>query len=428
VKTILTNCTVIDCTGNPPLKDMTVIVEGDRIAKLRPGAYQAAAQERETRVLDLEGGFVLPGLWNVHAHLGDIFPDPKHLRLGETTLDRAIRAGRNAMDALKVGVTGIRVVGESDHIDVAWKQAFDERVFVGPRLFVCCKAISITGGHGYSGGLNAEVDGPYEVRRAVREQLKHGADQIKLMVTGGHTEMIAGTGTYRESQLLMDELEAAVQVAHQKGRRVCAHAGNPGLKSAIRAGVDCIEHGYHLDDEAVEMMVENDVFYVPTLVCNLDEEWLCESGMMEPDPGGGSHGLAGRVLVAQGEGVTPEYAQVHRKGFQKALKAGVKIACGGDSNPVGDFALLEIEHLVRAGMGEMEALIAATRTCAVLCGVVDQLGTVEAGKVADLIVLSGDPLESISNIRKLKLVLKGGHLVDTDELEGLTDLWELLFF
>jgi imidazolonepropionase-like amidohydrolase len=410
------------------MKDMTVVIEADRIVELSPGTHQAKAHQGETRVLDLEGGYLLPGLWNVHTHLGDPFPDPKHLLLRETTLDRAIRAGRNAMDALRVGVTGIRAVGGPDYIDVAWKRAFDDNVFVGPRLFVCGKAISITGGHGHSGGLNAEVDGPYEVRKAVREQLKHGADQIKLMVTGGHTEMIAGTGTYRESQLLMDELEAAVEAAHQKGKRVCAHAGNPGLKSAIRAGADCIEHGYHLDDEAIEMMIQNDVFYVPTLVCNLDEEWLRESGVMEPDPGYGNRGLAGRVLVAQGEGVTPEYAQVHRKGFQKALKAGVKIACGGDSNPAGEFALLEIEHLVRAGMGEMEALMAATRTCADLCGVVDQLGTVEVGKLADLIVLSGDPLESISNIRKLRLVLKGGQWVNIQQQEGLTGLWELLFF
>ncbi len=142
-------------------------------------------------------------------------------------IDRAIRAGRNAIDALRVGVTGIRAVGEPDYIDAAWKRAFDDNVFVGPRLFVCCKAISITGGHGYSGGLNAEVDGPYEGRKAVREQLKHGADQIKLMVTRGHIEMIAGTGTYRESRLLLDELEAAAEAAHQKGKRVCAQRRKP---------------------------------------------------------------------------------------------------------------------------------------------------------------------------------------------------------
>jgi len=176
------------------------------------------------------------------------------------------------------------------------------------------------------------------------------------------------------------------------------------------------------------MMVENDVFYVPTLVCNLDGEWLRESGMLEVDSGDANLGLAGRVLVAKGEQVTPEYAKAHREGFQKALKAGVKIACGGDSNPVGEFALLEIEHLARAGMGKMEALIAATRTCADLCGVVDRLGTVEVGNLADLIVVSANPLDNISNIRKLKLVLKGGKLIETQEPEGLTDLWKLLFF
>ena len=428
MKTILTNCTVIDCTGQPPLNDVTVFIEDDQITGLKPGVYQQAAEEGEARVFDLERGYVLPGLWNVHAHLGDVFPDPKHLLSSESVIDRAIRAGRNAIDALHTGVTGIRVVGEGDLIDFSWKQAFDAGVLVGPRLFICGKAILATGGHGQDFPGGVEVDGPYEMRKAVREQLKHGADQIKLMVTGGHTEIIAGTGTYQESQLLMDELRAATEVAHQKGKRVCAHAGNPGMKMAIRARVDCIEHGYYLDDEAIEMMVENDVFYVPTLVCNLDGEWLRESGMLEVDPGDANLGLAGRVLVAKGEQVTPEYAKAHREGFQKALKAGVKIACGGDSNPVGEFALLEIEHLARAGMGEMEALIAATRTCADLCGVVDRLGTVEVGKLADLIVVSANPLENISNIRKLKLVLKGGKLVETREPEGLTDLRELLFF
>jgi imidazolonepropionase-like amidohydrolase len=428
VRKVLTNCTIVDCTGNPPMKDMTVVIEGDRIVELMSGVYRPEAHEGDTQVIDLEGGYLLPGLWNVHTHLGDPFPDPKHLLRSETTLDRAIRAGSNAIDALRQGVTGIRTAGEPDYIDAAWKQAFDDNIFVGPRLFVCCKAISITGGHGYTGRMNAEVDGPYQVRKAVREQLKHGADHIKLMATGGHAEVIAGSGTYQESQLLMDEMAAAVEVAHQKGKRVCAHAGNPGMKTAIRAGVDCIEHGYHMDDEAIEMMVDNDVYYVPTLVCNLDEEWLRETGMIDLDAAGGNTRLAGRVLVAKSEAVTTEYAQAHREGFQKALKAGVKIACGGDSNPAGDFALLEIEHLVRAGMGEMEALIAATRTCADLCGVLDRLGTVEAGKLADLIVVSEDPLRNISNIRQLKLVLKGGQLVDTEAPDGSKDLCEVLFF
>ena len=131
--------------------------------------------------------------------------------------------------------------------------------------------------------------------------------------------------------------------------------------------------------------------------------------------------------MASAEGVDSEYAQTHVEGFHKALKAGVKIACGGDSNPIGEYTLLEIEHLVRAGMGEMEALIAATRTSADLCGVADRLGTVGVGKLTDLIVVSANPLEDTSNIRKLKLVFKGGKLVDTGVPEGLVDFWELFF-
>ena len=412
MKTILTNCTVIDCTGNPPQEDVTVVIEGGKIAELRPGGY-GEADSQGGRVFDLEGGYVLPGLWNVHVHLSELLPDTQRRQGRESAIECAIRSGRSAMDALRLGVTGMRVVGERDYIDVAWKQAFDAGVFVGPRLFVCGGSIS---------PYRQNIDGPYEMRKAVRERIKRGVDQIKLMVSGGHGDMIR-TGlaeSMRVTRILQDEVEAAVQAAHQKGRRVCVHASNPGMKMAIRAGVDCIEHGYWMDDEAVELMVENDVFYVPTLVCNLDEQFMLDNGGLEK-----FH--PGRALVATSEGVTPEYAKHHLEGFQKALKAGVKICCGGDSNPSGEFALLEIEHLVRSGMGEMEALIAATRNCADLCQVADRLGTVEEGKLADLIVLSANPLEDISNIRKLEMVFKEGGLVDTSVPEGLGDFWGLFF-
>jgi len=389
------------------MKDVIVIVEDDKIAEVKAGTYSQAVGEGE-RVFDLEGGYVLPGLWDVHAHLGDLIPDPKHLLETESPIDYAIRAGRNAMDALRAGITGIRILGEDHYADVAWKRAFDAGVFVGPRLFVCGKAMCITGGHGHGTLGSVEVDGPYEMRKAVREQLKHGADQIKLMVTGG--VMTAGEGM-QESQFLPDEIRAATEVAHQKGKRVCVHAwGAAGIKTAIRGGVDSIEHGL-LDDEAIEMMVENGVFYVPTLNVTQGEKQIFEGGM--PDF------MVEKILGS---------AKAHLEGFQKALKAGVKIACGADSSPVADFTLSEIEHLVKAGMGEMEALIAATRTSADLCGVADRMGTVEVGKLADLIVVSANPLEDISNIRKLKLVLKGGKLVETREPEGLTDFWELFFF
>jgi imidazolonepropionase-like amidohydrolase len=412
MKTILTHCTVIDCTGQPPMKDTTVVIEGDKISRLLPGTYNRVAGEEEARVFDLEGGYLLPGLWNVHTHLGELLPELEHLESSESAIDRAIRCGRNAMDALRFGITSIRVVEERDFIDVAWKRAFAAGVFVGPRVFACGENVS-------------HSNGPYEMRKAVRRNLKHGVDQIKLCITGG---VATEEESLQESQLLLDEVKAATEVAHQKGKRVGAYAGGPAIKLAIQGGVDCIEHGYFLDDEAIGMMLDNDVFYVPTINMTQDEEFLRESGMADMDLGDAHLALERRVLLAKAEGETREAAKGHREGFQKALKAGVKIACGGDISPIGEFGLLEIEHLVRAGMTEMEALIAATRTGAELCGVVDRLGTVEVGKLADLIVLSADPLDNISNIRQLKLVLKCGKLVETRVPEGLADFWDLYVF
>jgi imidazolonepropionase-like amidohydrolase len=378
---------------------MIVVIEGDKIIGLSTGSADGAG----ARVLDLGGGYVLPGLWEVHTHLGDLIPDPHNLLATEPIGDYTIRAGRNAMDALRAGITGIRVVGESSFVDVAWKRAFAAGVMVGPRLFVCTRGISITGGHGH-GTLGAlEVDGPWEMRKAVRENLKHGADQIKLMVTGG---IMTEGETMQESQFLLDEIQAATEVAHQKGKRVAVHAwGAPGIKTAIRGGVDSIEHGL-LDDEAIQMMLDHDVFYVPTISATQDEEFMKELPEF--------HIKKARAA-----------ASAHLEGFQKALKAGVKIACGSDSTPTAEFTRRELEHMVKAGMSEMDALIAATRTGADLCEVADRLGTIEVGKLADLLVLSANPLEDISNIRKVKYVVKAGNLVNLGPDEGLTDYFEL---
>ena len=399
MQTILTNCTIIDGTGQAPQDGMSVVIEGDKIAGLSTGSVDGAG----ARVLDLEGGYVLPGLWEVHTHLGDLIPDPHNLLETEPIGDYTIRAGRNAMDALRAGITGIRVVGESSFVDVAWKRAFEAGVMVGPRLFVCTRGISITGGHGH-GTLGAlEVDGPWEMRKAVRENLKHGADQIKLMVTGG---IMTEGETMQESQFLLDEIQAATEVAHQKGKRVAVHAwGAPGIKTAIRGGVDSIEHGL-LDDEAIQMMLAHDVFYVPTISATQDEEFMKELPEF--------HIKKARAA-----------AGAHLEGFQKALKAGVKIACGSDSTPTAEFTRRELEYMVKAGMSEMDALVAATRTGADLCEVADRLGTIEVGKLADLLVLSANPLEDITNIRKVKYVVKAGNLVNLGPDEGLTDYFEL---
>ena len=408
MKTILANCTVISCTGDAPLENVAVVIEDERISEIIPQADVSSSQESEARMFDLEGGVVLPGLWSVHAHPGLIFPDPDRLIETETVADYTIRAGRNCIDALRRGITGIRTMGDRALVDVAWKRAFGSGLMVGPRLFVCGGYICATGGHGHELPIAVEVDGPYEMRKAVRDQLKHGVDQIKLAVTGG--VMTAGE-SMQESQLFLDEIQAATEVAHQKGKRVCAHASGPGgIKTAIRGGVDSIEHGYYLDDEAIDMMAEKGIFYVPTMFVTQYEEFMRKSGMAEF-----------QIEKAR------RAAKAHREGFQKAIEAGVKIACGADSSPIGEHTLVEIELLVKAGMTEMQALIAATRTSADLCGVADRLGTVEVGKLADLIAVSANPLENISNIRNLKLVLKKGRVVDISPQEGLADFSQLYF-
>ena len=397
MKTILTNCTIIDCTGKPPLKDFSVVIESDRVVGLIPGGYQEKL-DGEERVIDLDGGYILPGLWSAHSHLGDVIPSAGHILETESPIDYTIRAGRNAIDAIQAGITGIRVVGEGYYADVAWREAFDAGLFVGPHLFVCGQFFLATGGFGHLWPGAVQVDGPHEMRKAVRDNIQHGVDQIKIYVTGD---------VMQDPQLMLDEIRAATEVAHNRGIKVCAHAWNTlGVKMAIQGGVDCIEHGL-LDDESIEMMLEHDLFYVPTLLCTNDIEIMQMDRMPKS-----------MILKAKG-------AELHLTGFQKAMNAGIKIACGGDYSPVSFFTLLELEHLVRAGMGEMEALIATTRTTADLCGVGDQLGTVEVGKIADLIVLSANPLEEISNIRKLEMVLKDGRLVDISPQEGLVDLWEL---
>ena len=416
IKTVLTNCVVIDCTGKPPMEDMTVVITGGKIVEIKRGTYDPSPGETTVRVFNLKGGYVLPGLWNVHTHIGDILPDPKNILANDPLPTTLIRAGRNCMDALRRGFIGIRNVGDRDYIDLFWRDAFDSGVFVSPRIFGCGNEITATGGHGTEGPFGVvaiEIDGPYEMRSAIREHKKHGVDWIKIMA----------------DELQQDELEAAVETAHENGLRIAAHAAEPVSGKAVEAGVDCIEHGYGLKDETIELMAEKGTFYCPTIVCNLSAEYIAERERKIVELGLPQDPVVveGRTLVAHADERSPGTALEQRDVLRKAVKAGVKICAGSDSNPVGEIGLLEIEQLVFSGMTEMQALIAATRNCADLCGVLNKLGTVEEGKLADLIVVSGNPLDNISNLRKLEMVFKDGKPVNLEEDEGQTSFWELYF-
>ncbi len=412
---VLTNCNVIDCTGNPLMENMTVVITGKRISEVTKGVYSGNSNEPNTRVFDLNGGYVLPGFWNMHSHLSDLLPDVNDILGTESLLPAAIRAGRNAMDALKRGFTALRMTGERDYIDVAWRDAFNAGVFVGPRIFASGKIVLPTPDRprdrGWPVGLYAEgADG---FRMAMQENINKGADFIKLVV----------------NDLEPDELEAAIEIAHANGLRVTAHSGGMGAQRAVEAGVDCIEHGYGLNDKTIQMMAEKGVFYDPTIVCNLSKDYIAEREKiiaelgLDEDP----EVIKGRIEVAFADERSQERAARQREILRKARDAGVKIIPGGDSNPLGEIGLLEIEQLVFSGLTEMEALIAATRNCADMVDVLDDLGTIEENKLADLIVLEDNPLHHISNIRKLKMVFKEGKPVNLAKEEGQTSFWRLYF-
>jgi len=247
------------------------------------------------------------------------------------------------------------------------------------------------------------VDGPDAMVQAVRDQIQHGVDQIKLVTTGGI--MGSGHDVMSAVMFLREELEAALRIARQRGVPVAVHATyHEAVKWAVRAGTHSIEHGYILDEEAVRLMARHGVYYVPTLALS----------HLTADQAGTPYEQSYCVHHALPDGYRERanrFAPGHEDSFRMALQAGVKIASGSDQGPPREAALLEIELLARCGLGPHGAIVAATRTAAEVCRADDRLGTVEPGKLADLIVVAGDPLEDIHNLRRLWLVIKGGRVV-----------------
>jgi len=407
-KIVLTNCNVIDGTGREPMASMTVVISGNTITDIRQGGYEKSAEEENVRLLNLENGYVLPGFWNVHMHLAALLPDPNNLQEHESLSSAVIRAGLNAMDGLRSGFTSIRTVGEREYLDLAWRDAFDQGFFMGPRIFGSGEVVSITGGH--RGDVPSGADGVAEIRKAVRTRIVNGVNWIKIMGV----------------EMLQDELEAAVETAHYNGLRVASHSKEPSTFRSVKAGVDCIEHGYGLRDETIELMAAKGTFYVPTIICNLSDQYIKERDERLAKLGYAEDRKAawGRTLIAYADERSQAHAEHQRQALQKAVKAGVKVCIGSDSTPVGEIGVLEIEQFVLSGVSEMDALIAATKNCADLCGVLDVLGTVEEGKLADLVVIANNPLENISYIRKVKMVFKDGVMVDLNHPQGTASYWD----
>jgi imidazolonepropionase-like amidohydrolase len=384
---------LIDGTGTAPIEDAVVIIEGDRISGV--GQADATPVPTGAEVIDVTGMTLMPGLINCHAHLClDSSPDPFRAVHQRSITENVLLAARHAEAALRAGITTLRDLGGWEFVDLGLKKAIKDGLILGPRVLASGKPLCMTGGT--ANLISREVDGPDEARKGAREQLKAGADVIKVMATGGVLTVGTDPGS---AQLTYEELRAAAEEAKKASRLVAAHAhGAAGIKNAIRAGTDSIEHGFFLDAEAIDMMLEQGTFYVPTLAATHE---IITKGPEFGMP-------ASMIAKAQRAG------DAHVDSFRRAWEAGVRIAAGNDGGTPfnrADNLAGELERMVAAGMSCVEALATAHRTAAELLRMAEQIGTVEPGKLADLVVLDADPLADISATRQVHMVIKAGRRV-----------------
>jgi imidazolonepropionase-like amidohydrolase len=377
--------------GHAPIGGGGILIEGDRIVAVGPRRNIEKFAEDAHRV-DAADCSLLPGFVNLHTHL-DFDGSPDFLTAArlvdeQTSTLLAVDSARRSLDA---GVTTVRDLGNKFAVAISVRDAVAKGWVPGPRILAAGKIVCMTGGHGWFIGI--ESDGPHEMRKAVRQNLKLGADCIKVIATGGVLSPGVEVGA---SQLDEDELSVAVREAHKAGRRVAAHAiANSGIKNALRAGVDTIEHGCFLDAEAIEMMKKAGAWYVPTL-CAPHALYKRRADVPE--------------YVAR---KTIEVFEAHRESFRLALRAGVRIATGTDAgtpfNPHGDYAT-ELELMTELGMTPEQALRAATTDAAEALGLSGEIGTLEEGRCADLVLVEGDPRRDIGAIRRVKAVMTRGRL------------------
>ncbi|MCX7906023.1 MAG: amidohydrolase family protein [Bacteroidetes bacterium] len=392
---------LFDATDGSLKSDMAILVRGDRIEAVVP----ASRIPPGVPVLNLSAYTVLPGLIDCHVHLSS---DSSSVMgyfqpLQEVPAYAALRAAVNARKMLEAGFTAGRNVGASDWVDVALRDAIERGLVPGPRLQVAAHAIGITGGHcdvtgfrpdlfGREPGIERGIaNGPNEAAAAVRYQIKYGADLIKICATGGVLSIRDPAGA---QQMTFEEIRAVVEEAARHGKRVAAHAhGTEGIKVAVRAGVASIEHGSMLDDEAIALLKAHGTYLVPTLLAGETVYRKAQRGELPPQP-------AAKAL---------EIAPRMRESFRKAAQAGVRIAFGTDAGvfPHGQNAR-EFRLMVEGGMRPVDALLAATREAARLLGWEDRIGTIEAGKYADLIAVPGDPTRDITVMERVLFVMKGG--------------------
>ena len=390
-------------TSNSLQENVTIVVEDNKIKAVKKGF--AEAQEGDT-VIDLRSSTVMPGLMDMHVHLSSQHGGPQTYleRFSLNEADYALRAANYAKITLDSGFTTVRNLGDGYNETVALRNAISKGYATGPRIYTVAKSIATTGGHADpSNGLShllrpdvgpkqGVVNGEAEAREAVRTRYQDGADLIKITATGGVLS-VAKSG--QNPQFMTDELEAIVETAKDYGMTVAVHAhGKEGMKRAIEAGVDSIEHGTYMDDEIRTLMKKHGTYYVPTILAG---KFVADKAKID--------GFFPELVRPKAAAIGP----LIQNTFEQAHKAGVKIAFGTDSgvSAHGDNAQ-EFSLMVEAGMKPADALLSATVNSANLLGISDILGTLEEGKLADIVAVQGNPLDDISLMESVSFVMKDG--------------------
>lgn len=392
---------VVNLEGNAPLKGAVILVEDERIVAI--GKAGSVAVPEDADIIDAGGAWLIPGLMNMHVHLGLILPGKMMAELAhESEAALALRMAVVARESLQAGVTTIRLTGDQRHADLALMRAINKGQADGPRIFSAGETLTITGGHGSKKPGKINYDGPYELVKAARTQISAGASWIKILISGG---IATDGGGLAAALMTPEEIGAVIDAAHRFGAKVTAHSGSSAATQvAIEAGIDCIEHGYFLDRETLQKMKESGTWLVPTIVVSQPATQPFFERIGSPPWYLKRRESAGKA---------------HWRALEMAVEEGVNIALGTDQHPAepndGTTATArEAQYYVEAGMTPLQALRSATTETAKLLGAEQDIGSLEPGKYADIVAVGGNPAEDIKALRQILFVMKGGKTYRND--------------